>query len=161
MSKSIIRIVEPDDILRLMEVELEGFVTPWSFEALQEEVRNHDRAHYLVAEFDEQVVGYAGLWIIFDEGHITRIVVDPKFRRKGIGKSLVKALMKTGTEKGCDSFTLEVSVSNIEARNLYGDLGFEEVGLRKGYYESEEEDAVIMWHNPPEYIREGNFNERR
>jgi ribosomal-protein-alanine N-acetyltransferase len=114
-----------------------------------------------VAEFSGQVVGYAGLWVIFDEGHITRIVVDPKFRRKGIGKSLVIALMEIGRKRGCKSFTLEVRSSNIEARNLYGGLGFEEVGLRRGYYEIEGEDAVIMWHNPPEYIIEGDFNERR
>lgn len=155
-----IREAEPGDILRLIEVELAGFVTPWGLETLKQEVGNQDRTHYVVAEIEQQIVGYAGLWVIFDEGHITRIVVDPKFRGQGIGRRLATTLMELGNLSGCERFTLEVRSSNIQARNLYKALGFEEVGLRRGYYEAEGEDAVIMWHHPPEYVLEGGFNER-
>jgi ribosomal-protein-alanine N-acetyltransferase len=155
MCKLTIRAAQPKDLLRLIEVELAGFVTPWGIETLQQEVGNQDRTHYVVAEYENQIVGYAGLWVIFDEGHITRIAVDPKFRRHGIGRDLAKALMEAGGLSGCMSFTLEVRASNTEALNLYKSLGFEEVGVRPGYYEMEGEDAVIMWYHPPEYVREG------
>ena len=158
---AIIRVAEAGDILKLMEIELSGFVSPWSLETLRQELENHDRTHYVVADIQGEVVGYAGLWVIIDEGHITRIAVDPKFRRQGIGQDLVKTLMEVGANSGCQSFTLEVMASNIGARKLYKDLGFEEVGFRPGYYEMEDQDAVIMWYHPPEYIREGAKNERR
>ncbi|MDX9888365.1 MAG: ribosomal protein S18-alanine N-acetyltransferase [Anaerovoracaceae bacterium] len=161
MCKAAIRAAEAGDIHELMKIELWGFEKPWSLETLQQELGNHDRTHYVVADIQGQVIGYAGLWIILDEGHITRIAVDPKFRRRGIGGDLVKALMEAGANSGCQSFTLEVMASNIGARKLYKDLGFEEVGFRPGYYEMEEQDAVIMWYHPPEYIREGAQNERR
>ena len=158
---AIIRVAEAGDILKLMEIELSGFVSPWSLETLRQELENHDRTHYVVADIQGEVVGYAGLWVIIDEGHITRIAVDPKFRRQGIGQDLVKTLMEVGANSGCQSFTLEVRASNIEARKLYKNLGFEEVGFRRGYYETEDQDAVIMWYHPPEYILEGAQNERR
>lgn len=160
MSKTNIRRAEPRDIPKLLELELSGFLAAWSFETIKQEVNNQDRSHYLVADIEEEIVAYAGLWVIFDEGHITRIVVDPKCRRQGIGRKLTKALMEIGAKNACKSFTLEVRSSNIQARKLYEGLGFEEVGLRRGYYESEGEDAVIMWHHPPDYIREGALNEK-
>ena len=160
MSKAAIRVAEAKDILKLMEIELSGFVSPWSLETLQQELGNHDRTHYVVADIQGEVVGYAGLWVILDEGHITRIAVAPKFRRQGIGQDLVKTLMEVGANSGCQSFTLEVRASNIGARKLYKNLGFEEVGFRPGYYEMEDQDAVIMWYHPPEYILEGAQNER-
>lgn len=161
MFKGIIRAAEPKDLIRLKEMESDGFVAPWSEEALRQEIVNHDRTHYVVAEIEGHLVGYGGLWVILDEGHITRVVVDPKFRRLGIGSSLVKTLMEEGSCCGCESFTLEVRASNKEALNLYKAMGFETAGLRKGYYEMEGEDGVIMWYNPPEYIVEGILNERR
>lgn len=148
-----VRSAEPKDIIRLREVEIQGFMSPWGEEALSQEIRNQNRTCYLVGEISGQIVAYAGLWVIFDEGHITRIVVDPKFRRQGIARELVKALMEKGSSLGCERFTLEVRSSNKEAIGLYSDIGFEQVGIRSGYYEEEEEDALIMWYNPPEYIR--------
>lgn len=161
MCKLTIRGAEVKDIRRLREVEEAGFIVPWGEETLRQEIINQDRTSYLVAEIENEIVGYAGLWVIFDEGHITRVAVDPKFRRRGIGQALVKALMENGSSCGCNSFTLEVRNSNKEARYLYKSLDFEEIGLRPGYYELEEEDAVIMWYNPPEYIVKGVLNERR
>lgn len=161
MYKLRIRTAELRDLLRMREVELLGFVAPWGEEILRQEVVNKDRTHYVVAEFENRIVGYAGLWVILDEGHITRVAVDPEFRRRGIGRDLVRALMEEGFNSGCESFTLEVRSSNLEAINLYNSLDFHEIGVRPGYYEMEGEDAVIMWYHPPEYIVEGKLNEGR
>ena len=63
---AIIRVAEAGDILKLMEIELSGFVSPWSLETLRQELENHDRTHYVVADIQGEVVGYAGLWVIID-----------------------------------------------------------------------------------------------
>lgn len=161
MCKLIIRLAEPKDLIRLRDVELTTFRCPWSQETLNQEVFCNERAHYVVAELENQIVGYAGLWVIFDEGHITRVAVDPGFRRQGIGRSLVKALMEEGSLNGCTSFTLEVRAHNQKAINLYQSMEFHEVGVRPGYYDVEGEDGVIMWYHPPEYIVERILDERR
>ena len=90
------------------------------------------------------MIGYAGLWQIFDEGNITNIAVDPKRRREGIGDRLVGELVRNSMERGMISFTLEVRVSNSPAISLYERHGFEIAGIRPGYY-VDGEDAYIMW----------------
>lgn len=161
MCKAVIRTAQPEDIIGLREVELAGFIDPWGEETIRQELANKDRTHYVVAEVENQIIGYAGLWVIFDEGHITRVAVYSGFRRRGIGRDMVKALMDKAYSLGCKSFTLEVRASNMEAMDLYKSMGFEVFGARPGYYEVEGEAAVIMWYNPPEYIVEGTLNEGR
>ena len=90
-------------------------------------------------------MGYAGMWIILDEGHITNIAVDPTYRRQGIGQGLLDELTKLAVERGAIAMTLEVRVSNAEAQSLYTKLGFVPRGIRKGYYQDNKEDALIMW----------------
>jgi ribosomal-protein-alanine N-acetyltransferase len=161
MSNVTIRRAEPQDVIKLRELELSGFTSPWGEETIRQELDNNGRTCYVVAQADNQIIGYAGLWVIFDEGHITRVVVEPNYRRLGVGKNLVENLMAEAYACGCGRFTLEVRSTNLAAFYLYKALGFKRIGVRPGYYEEEGEDAVIMWFNPPEYILEGNLNERR
>lgn len=134
-----------EDIKAVYDVECLSFATPWSLESFTSEIYNNNMAKYLVAKSGGEVVGYGGMWLVLDEGHITNIAVHPEHRGKGIGDALVLAIIKTAKENGIKRMTLEVRPSNWTALNLYKKYGFQEAGVRKGYYEDTGEDAVIMW----------------
>ncbi len=128
-------------------MERKCFSTPWSRSIFLSEITRNDNAIYIVAVVAERIVGYAGIWIILDEGgHITNIGVDPAFRRQGIGRGLLEELtLQAMCRGGIIAMTLEVRLSNYEAQALYRKLGFEPSGIRKEYYQDDKEDALIMW----------------
>ncbi|MBN7774298.1 ribosomal protein S18-alanine N-acetyltransferase [Clostridium aminobutyricum] len=145
MSSLIIRKAEVTDIEEMAALDLVCFTAPWSEEAFRQELEENNLAFYVVAELNEQIVGYAGLWAILEEGHITNVAVAPEYRRKGIGNAVVEVLLDASEQAGLNSFTLEVRISNIQAQNLYKKFDFTEAGIRKGYYQDNGEDAIIMW----------------
>ena len=102
-------------------------------------------AIYICAVAGGKAVGYAGMWQICDEGHITNIAVHPEFRNSGVGSGLMEALLAIAQEHSITALTLEVRRSNHDAQALYGKYGFIEGGARKAYYADNNEDAVIMW----------------
>ena len=102
-------------------------------------------AKYIVAEVDGLVVGYGGIWLIIDEGHVTNIAVDEKYRGKGIGSKILEGLIQLCADRNMIAMTLEVRKSNEVAQALYRKYGFKEYGIRKGYYQDNNEDAIIMW----------------
>lgn len=91
-----------------------------------------------------QIIGYAGMWIMVDEAHITTIAVRRGWRSKGLGELLLASLINLAAETGAERITLEVRVSNETAQNLYRKYGFHQEGLRKRYYSDNNEDAYIM-----------------
>jgi ribosomal-protein-alanine N-acetyltransferase len=100
------------------------------------------------------IIGFAGLWLMVDEAHITTIAMHPDFRRLGLGEFLLVALIDISYNIGAKWVTLEVRVSNYTAQNLYRKYGFREAGLRHRYYSDNQEDALIMWTdeiNSPAY----------
>lgn len=133
------------DIDAVLAVEQASFLTPWSRAAFEAEMGDNELAHYLVIEADGKVVGYAGMWMILDEAHVTNIAIAPDFRANGLGTVLVSALIEQAIQLGATCMTLEVRVSNLDAQRLYRRLGFEPRGLRPGYYSDTGEDAMIMW----------------
>lgn len=140
-----IRIMTVDDLDQVMSLELACFSVPWSREAFENELTKNQLASYLVIEEQGQVVGYCGVWYVMDEGHITNVAVHPEHRKKGLGKALIKALIKEAVLQTIHHLTLEVRVSNQAAIALYKTMGFEEVGIRPKYYMDNHEDALIMW----------------
>ncbi len=92
----------------------------------------------------EYIIGFAGLWAIADEAHITSIAVWEKHRRQGVGELLLIALIELATKLKSHTVTLEVRVSNTVAQNLYSKYGFTRVGTRRGYYTDNREDALLM-----------------
>jgi [ribosomal protein S18]-alanine N-acetyltransferase len=160
-----IRAATAEDIDNMTELDATCFSAPWSRASFEAELTTNQLAWYLVAEElvpacedtkwtsspeldDEQVgilVGYAGLWAIEDEGHITNVAVHPDYRRMHLGSILVNMLIADTRKEGLRRFTLEVRVSNQAAISLYEKFGFRSAGLRKGYYEDNNEDAMIMW----------------
>ena len=129
-------------ISAVANIEKVCFASPWTEEGIAEELKN-PLAHFLVA-VGEEVMGYIGVHEICGEGSITNVAVMPNFRCKGIGKALVSAAIKGAKERNCEFITLEVRKSNFPAISLYSSLGFEQVGLRKNFYSSPNEDAVLM-----------------
>lgn len=125
-------------------VELESFATPWTLAAFIAEMTQNPNAYYLVAETDE-IIGFAGLWHIADEGHITNVAVKRTARGLGLGEGLLEELIEVARELGLRAMTLEVRVSNTPARTLYEKLGFLYAGTRKRYYQDNNEDAAIYW----------------
>lgn len=141
----IIRQAEEKDIKPMAEMDVLCFSAPWSEESFRNEIEENRLAFYIVAEISGSMVGYAGLWCIVDEGHITNVAVHPAYRRKGIGEALISVLLAHTVNNGILSHTLEVRASNEAAISLYAKFGFEPAGLRKNYYEDNGEDAIIMW----------------
>ena len=132
-----------DDVPQVHEIELKTFHTPWSYQSFVDEMTTNKCARYIVAEEDGKVLGYAGAWLIFDEGHNTNIAVDEAYRGRGIGIGVTQALMQYAANMGVQYMTLEVRRSNTVAQNLYKKMGFIELGVRKRYYEDNGEDAYL------------------
>lgn len=145
MKNLIIREAEIKDIEEMARLDEICFADPWSIESFRIELEENGKAMYQVAELDGQVVAYAGLWEILDEGHITNVAVSPDFRGQKIGEKVVGNLLDSAREKGMTSFTLEVRESNLPAQQLYEKYGFKPAGIRKGYYLDNGENALIMW----------------
>lgn len=91
------------------------------------------------------IVGYAGIWVMTDEAHVTTIASHPNMRGKGVGELLLVALIHRGIEVGARWMTLEVRASNSVAQNLYRKYTFKEMGVRRRYYSDNGEDALVMW----------------
>lgn len=151
MSEIIIRRATENDVNQIAYLDKICFSAPWSEQAFEKELKENNLAFYILAEMKEtrQIIGYAGVWLIQEEGHITNVAVHPDFRRKHIGMAIVDVLMKESSQLAdIKTFTLEARKSNIAAIELYKKFGFLEVGIRKGYYQENNEDAVIMWTSP-------------
>lgn len=118
----------------------------WNIDSIEKELSNN-LAKYIVALDFDKVIGFVGMWTIFDEGDITNIAVHPDYRRKGVGNLLIKNLISLCKEININSLTLEVRKSNIPAKSLYIKHGFKEEGLRKNFYKDPKEDAIIMWNH--------------
>ena len=103
------------------------------------------------------IVGYGGLWLNVDEGHITTIAVSPEYRGRGIGELLLNGLIDQAMTLNTDMLTLEVRVSNIVAQQLYLKYGFRPSGTRPRYYTDNNEDALIMW---TESVRTPTYQDR-
>ncbi|MBQ9060968.1 MAG: ribosomal protein S18-alanine N-acetyltransferase [Firmicutes bacterium] len=145
MTDMIIRQAGPADADAIYEIEKLCFPDPWSREAIRQELSENPRAFYVVADIEDEIVGYAGLWWIIDEGHITNVAVKPGFRNRRIGSAIIGTMLEHTGQQGIRHYTLEVRESNISARALYEKYGFAVEGIRKGYYQVGHEDALIMW----------------
>lgn len=141
----IIREMTTSDIKEVLEIEHESFTTPWSEEAFRNEVEDNVLAVYIVAEVEGKVTGYGGFWRILDEAHITNIAVGESYRGQGIGDALLIGMIGYCKANHVGNMTLEVRKSNYPAISLYKKHGFEEAGIRPGYYSDNHEDAIIMW----------------
>lgn len=132
-------------IPQIAALERECFSDPWS-ESLLEDALFDPQASFIVAQDSEEegnVLGYAGLHAVLDEGYIDNVAVHPDARRHGVASALLDVFCRFG-EVNLAFLTLEVRKSNTAAIALYEKNGFRWAGLRPGYYQHPREDAVIM-----------------
>lgn len=142
------RFAEEKDLPAMAEIERRCFHTPWSEESLRDDLTGNPLSVYMVLEAENgDVAGYISLWRILDEGHINNVAVLPEYRRRGGASEMLEFMLEYSEKNGISSHTLEVRVSNEGAIGLYRKFGFREAGVRKGYYEDNGEDALIMWRN--------------
>ena len=135
-----------DDIEAVVKIEEEAYGEHhWSKSSFYDEMHNNLAKYYCAKLDDGTIVGYIGTWHIIDEGHITTIAVKPDYYRKHIGEALVVKVLEDCYDEGIKYLTLEVRVSNEPAIKLYEKYGFNSLGTRKGYYQDNNEDALIMW----------------
>jgi ribosomal-protein-alanine N-acetyltransferase len=134
-----------DDVNGVLEVERTSFPIPWPANAFRHELTQNRNARYIVARDGDRIVGYAGLWLMVDEAHITTFAVHPDARRRKIGERLLQRLFEIANDIGAEWLTLEVRASNIAAQRLYEKYGFKRAGVRRRYYSDNSEDALIMW----------------
>lgn len=140
----IIDFMKEEDIDEILDISSLSFSISWSKNSYIQELTN-PVARYLVAKIDNKVIGFIGTWIVLDESHITNIAVHPNHRKQGIASKLVEELLNYCKSQGCISYTLEVRSTNKAAKSLYEKYNFKQDGVRKGYYEDNKEDAIIMW----------------
>jgi len=133
-----------EDAKEIFAIEMECFSVPWSLDSIETELLNEDKKLYYVVEDANGVVGYAGAWLVYDEGQITNIAIRPSARRQGFGAKLTSALIEECFKRGMHEIFLEVRISNLSALSLYRKLEFTVKGMRKNYYSEPKEDAYIM-----------------
>ena len=133
-----------EDAKEIFAIEMECFSVPWSLDSIETELLNEDKKLHYVVEDANGVVGYAGAWLVYDEGQITNIAIRPSARRQGFGAKLTSALIEECFKRGMHEIFLEVRISNLSALSLYRKLGFTVKGMRKNYYSEPKEDAYIM-----------------
>ncbi|HOG45528.1 MAG TPA: ribosomal protein S18-alanine N-acetyltransferase [Anaerolineae bacterium] len=155
--------VEPmqqSDVATVATIERRVFTMPWSSNAYSYELRANPLSHYFVARaralkrgldargLDPSVIGYGGFWLMLDEAHVCTLGVHPDWRQRGVGELLLSTMIGEAARLNAHVVTLEVRVSNQAAQNLYQKYGFAAVGLRRGYYSDNQEDALIMTTEP-------------
>jgi ribosomal-protein-alanine N-acetyltransferase len=125
-------------------IEGQVYPQPWSSSLFEDELDRSGRA-YLVARVGPTVVGYAGVLLLADDGHVATVAVDPARQGRGIATRLLLELVRSALDLGANQLTLEVRVSNIRAQSVYRRFGFAPAGARKAYYGDNGEDALVMW----------------
>lgn len=129
----------------VVAIEQQVFPSPWSLGLYLSEITQGGTRAYYVARYAGEVIGYAGLMVAVGEGHVTTIGVVPEWQRRGVGRLLLLTLARTAIERGANSLTLEVRVTNTGAQAMYHEFGFAPAGIRKNYYAEVHEDAIVMW----------------
>lgn len=129
-----------DHVAQVAALEKLIFSDAWSENSVRSELTN-ELSLWLVALDGDTVAGYIGSQTVLGEADMLNLAVKPEYRRQGLGRQLVNELIR---QLDAHCLTLEVRVTNEPAKNLYGSMGFRQVGLRKNYYEKPKEDALIL-----------------
>ena len=137
-----IKLLCPEHLSAVARIEEICFSEPWSEVSLSLLLEGANFG--VVVLKDGEVAAYGGMTCVLDEGAVTNIATLPQHRRRGLGRALVDRMLSESQKRGINTVFLEVRVSNSAARGLYLSEGFEEIGLRRGFYRRPTEDAVQM-----------------
>nr|WP_230968522.1 ribosomal protein S18-alanine N-acetyltransferase [Nostoc sp. WHI] len=136
-----------EDLSALLELDQDCFGGLWTKEGYQRELDspNSDLLGLFSPVTNSRLLGMGCFWSILEEAHITILAVHPQYHRQGMGAALLYSLLKTACDRKMERATLEVRASNLGALSLYQKFGFKTAGLRRGYYQDNGEDALILW----------------
>lgn len=134
-----------EDVEAVYAIEVASFPVPWTLDSFYYEMLENQFAYYTVAEESGEILGFCGSWMVVDAAQITNVAVVKSARGRKIGEGLMREAIRVAREANMETMSLEVRVSNVVAQNLYYKLGFQDGGLRKGYYTDNQEDALVMW----------------
>jgi [ribosomal protein S18]-alanine N-acetyltransferase len=162
-----LELMREGDVATVQEIEREIFATPWPRNAYYRELASRASAYYMVLrqeglaerpptfrapDLDPTIVGYGGMWRMYDEAHVTTIGVRLDLQHRGYGRIIFAGLVQAAYDMGAKWVTLEVRTTNENAMKMYDTFGFKVIGRRKGYYTDNGEDAIVMWsdsiHSP-------------
>jgi len=138
--RSICTFAEKNDAVKIADMEAEYFADKWSENSITTQLEN---GKVIVLKYNEDILGYCIFMLAADEGEILRIAVTDKIRRAGLGKKLLSCSVCEMKESGASEIYLEVRAGNESAIALYESSGFVRIGIRKGYYRDNGEDAVL------------------
>lgn len=135
-----------DDLSSVMEIENLSYPNPWHLSSFKGEIGNRPISNPYVIVFKplDKVIGYVIYWHIRNEVQISNIAIAPDYRGLGVGQRVLRWVLQDIKNKGVEFVFLEVRPSNLTARHIYDRLGFTMLGLRKGYYRTPSEDAIVM-----------------
>ena len=139
-----IRRMAPADLEQVADLEWQCFTESWSYKLLEAGLHS-DYDVYYVFQQEERILGYCNLRILAGEGEVQRIAVLPGYRRLGVARKMMEAMVTCARASLVSAISLEVRQGNLPARNLYESFGFRAEAVRKGYYRNPSEDALIMW----------------
>lgn len=142
ISNIVIREMNIEDLDKISSILQSDFDDFWNYNIFKQELEN-SASKYICATYNNKIIGFAGIWICINEAHVTNIVIKKNFRGNGIGKLLLKELIKISNSLKLTNITLEVNENNKIAISLYQKLGFDILGKRKKYYNGVD-SALIM-----------------
>jgi ribosomal-protein-alanine N-acetyltransferase len=152
---TLVRSMAIADLRTVLDIDRLSFPLPWSERTYRYELNENPSSYMYVVEIQEgrnrKVVGYVGFWFIVDEAHISTLAVHPDFRGFGLGELLLQTAIDDAEQLNAKIVTLEVRISNQIAINLYRKHDFEVVGTRPRYYRDNNEDALLMTRENPNF----------
>jgi ribosomal-protein-alanine N-acetyltransferase len=140
----VVSLLAREDLTEVLAIEKAQFDDPWSLRTLREELEDRSR-RYTKATVDRELVGYLGLMVLDQEAHVNTIATTPGGEGRGVATALLLEGIRAVVRAGVRDLTLEVASRNLRARRLYERFGFAPVGVRRGYYQRSDDDAVVMW----------------
>ena len=144
MNDFLIERLTSDKFCEVAELERLCFSLPWSEKSLELLLDGKNVGFVVIDKATGRVAAYGGMIAVLDEGQITNIATHPEYRRRGLGQSVLHALVEYATETGLNIISLEVRESNVAAISLYEKLGFLTAGVRKNFYTSPRENGIVM-----------------
>ncbi|MEK7286905.1 MAG: ribosomal protein S18-alanine N-acetyltransferase [Nitrospirota bacterium] len=139
--------MEAIDLEEVITIEQASFSSPWTKEMFYSEFFDNPLSFSYVARSDDQVIGYLFFWEVVGELHLMNIAVAGLYRRKGIAQRLIEKMIEIGRGRAISKIFLEVRAANVQALSLYQKLHFYQIGIRKNYYHSPKEDAIVLQYN--------------
>ena len=140
----VVRSMSIEDVATVARLERESFTTPWSARTFRTLLGRPGAELWVAEHATGGVVGYYVLWCIQDQGELANIAVEERYRGQRIGAMLLDHALEVAAGRGVESVYLEVRVSNEAARAMYESRGFEQIGVRRNYYDRPREDACVL-----------------